>query len=136
VLEHVARWDRAFANIGSLLAPGGRAIVTSPFVYPLHEEPHDFWRPTPYAMRDAAESHGLRVVDERRLGDSWDVLGTVLSATWTLPADTRIGSRVGAAVARRLHAWLWRALDTGSLRARVQLRGPWFLSTLVVLERP
>ena len=135
VLEHVARWDRAFANLASLLAPGGRIIVTSPFVYPLHEEPHDFWRPTPYAVRDAAAAHGLRVIDERRLGDSWDVLGTILAATWTYPTDTRFGSRVRAAVARRAHAWLWRALDTGRLRSHVALRGPWFLSTLAVLER-
>jgi SAM-dependent methyltransferase len=135
VLEHVARWDLAFANLASLLARGGRVILTSPFVYPLHEEPHDFWRPTPYAVRDAAAAHGLRVIDERRLGDAWDVLGTVLAATWTHPADTRFGSRVRAAVARRAHAWLLRALDTGSLRSHVALRGPWFLSTLAVLER-
>jgi SAM-dependent methyltransferase len=135
VLEHVARWDRAFANLASLLAPGGRIILTSPFVYPLHEEPHDFWRPTPYAVRDAATAHGLRVIDERRLGDSWDVLGTILAATWTFPADGRFGSRVRAAVAHRAHAWLWRALDTGRLRSHVALRGPWFLSTLAVLER-
>jgi SAM-dependent methyltransferase len=136
VVEHIARWDRAFANLAALLAPGGRAIVTSPFVYPLHEEPRDFWRPTPYALHDAAATHGLRVVDERRLGDSWDVLGTVLAATWTYPADSRVGTRARAALARRLHAWLWRALDTGGLRSRVALRGPWFLSTLAVLERP
>jgi SAM-dependent methyltransferase len=135
VLEHVAHWDRAFANIAALLTRGGRAIVTSPFVYPLHEEPHDYWRPTPYAVRDAAEAHGLTVIDEHRLGDSWDVLGTVLSATWTFPADARFGSRVRAAIARRAHAWLWRALDSGALRSRVELRGPWFLSTLAVLER-
>jgi SAM-dependent methyltransferase len=135
VLEHVARWDRAFANIASLLVRGGRAIVTAPFVYPLHEEPYDFWRPTPHGLREAAAAHGLRAIDEQRLGDSWDVLGTVLSATWPFPADARIGTRVRAAIARRFHAWLWRALDTGSLRSRVALRGPWFLSTLVVLER-
>lgn len=135
VLEHVARWDRAFANIASLLARGGRVILTAPFVYPLHEEPHDYWRPTPYAVRDAAAANGLNVIDEQKLGDSWDVLGTVLSATWTFPADARLGSRVRAAIARRAHAWLWRALDSGTLRSRVALRGPWFLSTLAVLER-
>ncbi len=135
VLEHVAHWDRSFANIASLLTRGGRVIVTSPFVYPLHEEPHDYRRPTPYAIRDAATAHGLKVIEERRLGDSWDVLGTVLSATWTFPVDARLGSRLRAAIARRAHAWLWRALDTGSLRSRVELRGPWFLSTLAVLER-
>lgn len=135
VLEHVARWDRAFSNLASLVARGGRIIVTTPFVYPLHEEPYDYWRPTPHAVREAAGTNGLRVIDERLLGDSWDVLGTVLSATWTHPASNRIGSRVRAAIAKRAQRWLWRALDTGSLRSHVELRGPWFLSTLAVLER-
>jgi SAM-dependent methyltransferase len=135
VLEHVARWDRAFSNLASLVARGGRIIVTTPFVYPLHEEPYDFWRPTPHALRDAAGTYGLRLIEERRLGDSWDVLGTVLAATWTHPGSNRLASRVRAAVAKRAHRWLWRALDTGSLRSNVELRGPWFLSTLVVLER-
>jgi SAM-dependent methyltransferase len=136
VLEHVVHWDRAFANLASLLAPGGRVILTSPFVYPLHEVPHDYRRTTPFAVRVSAAANGLNVIEERRLGDSWDVLGTVLGATWTFPAGKNFGSRVRAAIARRAHAWLWRALDTGTLRSHVELRGPWFLSTIAVLERP
>jgi len=135
VLEHVARWDRAFENFSRLLTRGGRIILTAPFVYPLHEEPHDFWRPTPYAVNAAAAANGFTIVDQRQLGDSWDVLGTVLAATWTYPADARLGSRVRAAIARRAHAWLWRALDSGRLRSRVALRGPWFLANFAVLER-
>ena len=135
VLEHVARWDRAFENFSALLQSGGRIIITTPFVYPLHEEPHDFWRPTPYAVQNAAAANGFTVIEQHRLGDSWDVLGTVLAATWTYPADSRVGSRVRAALARRAHAWLWRALDSGRLASRVALRGPWFLSNFAVLER-
>jgi SAM-dependent methyltransferase len=135
VLEHVARWDRAFENFSALVKRGGRIIITAPFVYPLHEEPCDFWRPTPYAVQNAAATNGFTVIDQRQLGDSWDVLGTVLAATWTYPADSRLGSRVRAAVARRAHAWLWSALDSGRLKSRVALRGPWFLSNFAVLER-
>jgi SAM-dependent methyltransferase len=135
VLEHVARWDRAFENFSALVKPRGRIIITAPFVYPLHEAPHDFWRPTPYAVQNAAAAHGFTVIEQRQLGDSWDVLGTVLAATWTYPADARFGSRVRAAIARRAHTWLWNALDSGALKSRVALRGPWFLSNFAVLER-
>ncbi len=107
VLEHVTRWDRAFANLASLLASGGRAIVTSPFVYPLHEEPHDYWRPTPHAMRNAAESHGLHVVEERRLGNGWDVLGT--------------GSRRDMDVSRRRATRIAVVRPARARRARVAL---------------
>jgi SAM-dependent methyltransferase len=135
VLEHVARWDRAFENFSALLKRGGRIILTAPFVYPLHEEPYDFWRPTPHAVLNAAAASGFTVIEQRQLGDSWDVLGTVLAATWTYPADARFGSRVRAAIARRAHSWLWRALDSGTLKSGVALRGPWFLSNFAVLER-
>jgi SAM-dependent methyltransferase len=136
VLEHVANWDFAFRNLAALLVPGGRALVTTPFVYPLHEEPHDYRRPTPHALVASAKANGLRVVEERRLGDSWDVLGTVLAATWTLPADRRLGSRAFGVLARAAHRTLWRLLDSPSMRSRVSVRGPWFLSTLLVLEKP
>lgn len=44
VLEHVLDWPSAWSNLHRLLAPGGRLIITCPFIYPLHEEPYDFWR--------------------------------------------------------------------------------------------
>jgi SAM-dependent methyltransferase len=80
VLEHVARWERAWANMSALASPGAILVVTCPAVYPLHEEPHDFFRPTEFAIRAHAERSGWEVVATRRLGGPWEVLGTVLAA--------------------------------------------------------
>jgi 2-polyprenyl-3-methyl-5-hydroxy-6-metoxy-1,4-benzoquinol methylase len=51
VLEHVAEWYNVFANFYHLFASSGHIIFTCPNFFPLHEEPYDFWRPTPYAIR-------------------------------------------------------------------------------------
>jgi SAM-dependent methyltransferase len=81
VLEHVPDWSFAFDNLAALLKSGGKCIVTVPFFYMLHEEPYDFWRPTDHALRHFAASRGLEVLESRRNGDGWDVLGTLLCST-------------------------------------------------------
>jgi len=68
VLEHVAEWDNLFANFYHSLAPSGHIILTSPHFFPLHEEPYDFWRPTPYSIRYLAQKHGFAIETEAPLG--------------------------------------------------------------------
>jgi hypothetical protein len=80
VLEHVSDWYAAFANISESLALGGYALITAPFFYPLHEEPHDYCRPTIHQFEKVAQSVGLKVVSISKCGDSVDVVGTVLGA--------------------------------------------------------
>jgi len=52
VLEHVVDTRAAVAGIDQLLRPGGTAIVAVPAIYPLHDEPHDYWRFTEWALRE------------------------------------------------------------------------------------
>src|SRR5437868_7058859 len=55
VLEHVANWPAAFANLARLLRPGGRLLITCPHIWVPHEEPADFFRPTNWALAHHAE---------------------------------------------------------------------------------
>lgn len=135
VLEHVADWGAAWRNLSSVLARGGRAVVTVPQVYPPHEEPFDFWRPTTHAVEHWAGRSGLRVVELKRLGDGFDVLGTVLSA---FKPSGRKGSAVGAIVAglmRLRRRFAVAALTSRWIRGRVEDRGTMYLSVLAVLEK-
>ncbi|SDX79292.1 DREV methyltransferase [Ruegeria halocynthiae] len=50
VLEHVYETEVAVCNLHAALRPGGRLIVAVPFAFPLHDEPHDFYRFTRYAL--------------------------------------------------------------------------------------
>jgi SAM-dependent methyltransferase len=63
VLEHVDFTEGAVAEIARVLRPGGRLLVTVPFLYPTHEAPYDYWRTTHYGLRSVLERHGL-VVDD------------------------------------------------------------------------
>lgn len=135
VLEHVADWHAAFANIADLLAPGGRAIVTCPHVYPLHEEPYDFWRPTQHALREFAQRAGLHVVAHERLGGAWEVIGTVLAAS--APASGGLGPLgvLAAAIARPLRSLAVWTIATGLPARLIKPKGSVHLSNLIVLER-
>ena len=50
VLEHVTDPRRAAAEIQRLLKPGGSLVLSTPFIFPLHDRPHDFFRYTKYGL--------------------------------------------------------------------------------------
>lgn len=52
VFEHVRDPRLVASEMARVLAPGGTLILTTRFVYPLHDTPHDHWRFTKYGLRD------------------------------------------------------------------------------------
>ena len=69
VLEHVAEPVRVLAELHRILVPRGRLCLTTPFAWPLHEEPFDFYRYTPFALSHLLEQAGFTEVSiERRAG--------------------------------------------------------------------
>jgi SAM-dependent methyltransferase len=50
VLEHVHFPHLAIENIHRLLSDRGRLILTVPFIFPIHERPHDYFRYTRYGL--------------------------------------------------------------------------------------
>lgn len=134
VLEHVADWDRAFHNLAALCSPGGEILITCPNFYPLHEEPHDYWRPTSHAFRYYAARAGLEVKEYLSLGQASDVLGLLLGHTM-LTSEKSLWPTVirkGLSFAKQT---LFRWLLEGRLQKN-QLKGPFFLSHLVILRKP
>lgn len=66
VLEHVTDLDLAVDGLAAMCADDGEVLVSTPFLYPYHDEPGDFWRPT---------SHGLEHLLRRRF--------TEVTVSWT-----------------------------------------------------
>lgn len=79
VLEHVAEPEHLWREMARLLAPGGHAFVNVPFLYGIHEAPHDYYRYTEFALRRFAERAGLAVRVLVAVGGSAHVFADLLA---------------------------------------------------------
>lgn len=61
VLEHVERPRQALMEAARILKSQGRLLLTMPFLYPIHDEPHDYQRYTKYGLAREADRAGLRI---------------------------------------------------------------------------
>ena len=62
VIEHVTDPAGMLSEFSRVLAPGGSVVLTSPFTWHLHDEPHDYWRFTEFGLRLIFERAGFRVM--------------------------------------------------------------------------
>lgn len=86
VLEHIAEPDQLFSELARILKPGGKLIVGVPFLYYLHEEPHDHFRYTKFALEHFGVKHRIPSVEIVEAGgafDAWsDITGKLLGGVW------------------------------------------------------
>lgn len=134
VLEHVPDTHTAVAELARLCRPGGMVLVTTPFAYPLHEEPSDFIRVTPYLVRESARRAGLEVVELGTTGNELEVLATVWCNLWSRLAGGGGPLRSVWNVLMRLPVNLAAAAGSGLLGSILPRK--YFLSTVAALRRP
>jgi SAM-dependent methyltransferase len=60
VFEHLLQPGYAGRNIYEMLSPGGAALVVTPFLYKIHNNPQDCWRWTESGLRQFLASCGFR----------------------------------------------------------------------------
>jgi SAM-dependent methyltransferase len=63
VLEHIAEPKLLMREITRLLRYDGKLIMGVPFIYWLHEAPHDYYRYTEHALRRFCDLNGLKVLE-------------------------------------------------------------------------
>jgi SAM-dependent methyltransferase len=79
VLEHTPTPQRLVDEMGRVLAEGGTLILTAPFCFRLHEEPHDYFRYSPHGLRILVEHAGLEMLEVRPQGGLFTVLAHKLN---------------------------------------------------------
>ena len=79
VMEHLFDYQSVWSETARLLRPSGRLIVGVPFLYWLHEEPHDHFRPTEFALRRYCDQYGFRIVSLQPYGGAADVIFDILA---------------------------------------------------------
>ncbi len=68
VLEHVQDHLLALKQIAHILKPGGTLLLSMPFMYPVHDAPHDYQRLTVYGLRRDLARAGFHVVRIAKVG--------------------------------------------------------------------
>ncbi len=68
LLEHLPDPRPVLAEAARVLHPGGRIVITVPFLYPIHADPYDFGRYTETYWRKTLAEHGFRGVEVEAQG--------------------------------------------------------------------
>jgi len=79
VLEHIPNPENLWREMARILNPGGHIFVNTPFYYFIHEEPHDYYRYTEFALRRFVQLAGLKLIYLRPMGGIPEILADLLA---------------------------------------------------------
>jgi SAM-dependent methyltransferase len=79
VLEHVPEPSLLWSEMSRVLRPRGKLLLNVPFLYRIHEAPHDYYRYTEFALRRFAERSGFDVLLLQAIGGVREVLGDLIA---------------------------------------------------------
>jgi SAM-dependent methyltransferase len=102
VLEHTPGPRALVAEMGRVLKPGGVLILSAPFQFRLHEQPHDYFRYSPHGLRVLCAEAGLEIVEVHAQGSLWSVLGHKLNSYLALRV-ARVGGVAQAMMGKLPH---------------------------------
>lgn len=80
VLEHVFNPDEFLGEIVRVLRPGGKLLLTVPFVWDEHEQPFDYARYSSFGLRSLLEKQGLKIIHHKKIGADASVLFQLANA--------------------------------------------------------
>jgi SAM-dependent methyltransferase len=81
VLEHCPEPKQTIQEMKRVLKPGGIIFFTVPYLWYLHEVPHDHYRYTPFALQRILQECGLHEIDVKAHG-GWDMAMAQMLGLW------------------------------------------------------
>ncbi|HMZ45289.1 MAG TPA: class I SAM-dependent methyltransferase [Chitinophagaceae bacterium] len=69
VFEHVFNLEEILPDLNRVLKPGGKILITCPFVWNEHEVPYDYARYTQFALKHLLEKNGFKIIVLDKSGD-------------------------------------------------------------------
>lgn len=79
VLEHLHEPERMLAEAARILRPGGYLLLQVPWQWWIHEEPYDYFRYTPFALKRMLGKAGFEVPNIEAQGGLFTTLGLKLN---------------------------------------------------------
>jgi SAM-dependent methyltransferase len=67
VLEHVFEPDKIVQEMHRVLKPGGKVLLTTPFIWNEHEIPYDYGRYTYFGLNHLFAKNGFKVLNQKRI---------------------------------------------------------------------
>lgn len=81
VLEHTHDPRQVLSEIFRVLKPNGNAVLSVPYLWPLHDAPYDHYRFTPFFFEKALSEIGYKQVKIQSLG-GWDASLALMLSLW------------------------------------------------------
>jgi len=75
VLEHVPDSRVTLTELHRVLKPGGVLILTTPFLWGEHCQPHDYYRFTVHGLKRLLEDTGFHIREQKRANSFWTFFG-------------------------------------------------------------
>jgi SAM-dependent methyltransferase len=80
VLEHVFNPDEFLTEINRVLKPGGKLLLTVPFVWDEHEQPYDYARYSSFGLKALLEKNGFKIISHQKLAADATILFQLTNA--------------------------------------------------------
>jgi SAM-dependent methyltransferase len=91
LMEHLPSPHNFLIEVSRVLQEDGVLILSVPFMEPIHEEPRDYYRFTPFSLRQLMQEHGFAVRKLWKKGGWWSVvLGSFVNQSlydWATSAE-------------------------------------------------
>ena len=107
VLEHIRRPELMMSEMARVLKPKGVMLLNVPFYYCIHEEPHDYFRYTEFALQSMTEEVGMKVLSLKATGGAPEIIADIFAK------NLKVIPLIGKPLVRFIHWSTWVFVHTG-----------------------